>query len=78
MANTPEPDTVFSCNQRVVDRDHIVADGDEGCLFSSSYGWLITVSNHKSALQHTADIHIHVQSEGFDLSDEMLQLQNCF
>ena len=37
------------------------------------------MSNHKSALQHTtADIYIHVQSEGFDLSDEMLQLQNSF
>ena len=33
--------------------------------------------NHNSALQHTtADIHIVVQSEPFDLSDEMLQLQN--
>lgn len=28
-----EPDTVFSCNQRVVDRDHIVADGDEVAYF---------------------------------------------
>ena len=33
--------------------------------------------NHNSALQHTtADIQILVQSEPFDLSDEMLQLQN--
>ena len=37
------------------------------------------MSNHKSALQHTAtDIHIHVQSEAFDLSDEIHQLQNSF
>ena len=28
-----EPDTVFSCNQRVVDRDLIVADGDEVAFF---------------------------------------------
>ena len=28
-----EPDTVFSCNQRVVDRDLIVADGDEIAFF---------------------------------------------
>ena len=28
-----EPDTVFSCNQRVVDRDFIVADGDEVAFF---------------------------------------------
>ena len=28
-----EPDTVFSCNQRVVDRDLIVADGDEVAYF---------------------------------------------
>ncbi len=35
------------------------------------------MSDHNSALQHTtADIHILVQSEPFDLSDEMLQLQN--
>lgn len=35
------------------------------------------MSNHKSALHHTtADIHIVVQSDPFDLSDEMLQLQN--
>ena len=33
--------------------------------------------DHNSALQHTiADIQILVQSEPFDLSDEMLQLQN--
>ena len=35
------------------------------------------MSDHNSALQHTtADINIIVQSEPFDLSDEMLQLQN--
>tara|TARA_B100000963_G_C22315052_1_gene531759 strand:- start:59 stop:307 length:249 start_codon:yes stop_codon:yes gene_type:complete len=28
-----EPDTVFSCNHRVVDRDLIVADGDEVAYF---------------------------------------------
>ena len=35
------------------------------------------MGNHISALQHaTSDIHILVQYEPFDLSDEMLQLQN--
>ena len=28
-----EPDTDFSCNRRVVDRDLIVADGDEVAYF---------------------------------------------
>ena len=39
----------------------------------------MVVSDHKSALQHiTANIHILVQTEPFNLSDEMYQLQNSF
>ncbi len=36
----------------------------------------MAMSNHKSSRQHaSADIHILVQTEPFDLSDEMYQLQ---
>ena len=39
----------------------------------------MALNNHKSSLLHTtADIHILVQSEPFDLSDEMHQLEGSF